>query len=159
LVATTELLRVSLAVKKAVVEFDEFEIDVRRSMNFGHSFGHALEILSQYKISHGSAVTLGMLVEAEISFRRGLLSLADRKRIFALGQKLLSISSVSYFTSCNYEGLISLLARDKKSEASILKLATLQAIGKMEFIDLTLDAAGEAELTAARLAVARELRV
>jgi 3-dehydroquinate synthase len=159
LVATAELLRVSLAVKKAVVEFDEFEIDVRRSMNFGHSFGHALEILSEYKIAHGSAVTLGMLVEAEISFRRGMLPLADRTRIFALGQKLLSSSSVSYFTTCNYDGLISLLTRDKKSEGSILKLATLEAIGKMEFIDITLDAAGEAELAAARLAVSEELRV
>lgn len=55
-----ELIYHSLAIKKAVVEFDEFEKLERKSLNLGHSFGHVIEPLSDYKITHGEAVLLGI---------------------------------------------------------------------------------------------------
>ena len=57
------IIKLSLLIKKAVVEKDEYEFDIRRSMNFGHSYGHALEVLCNHSIPHGKAVTIGMCVK------------------------------------------------------------------------------------------------
>ena len=54
------IIKHSLLIKKSVVEEDEYEFDIRRSMNFGHSYGHALEVLCNHSIPHGKAVTIGM---------------------------------------------------------------------------------------------------
>ena len=52
----------SLVIKKAVVECDEFEKLERKSLNYGHSFGHVIETLTDYEIPHGEAVMLGIEV-------------------------------------------------------------------------------------------------
>ncbi len=52
----------ALFIKKVIVEYDEFELDIRKSLNYGHTIGHAVESLSNYKIPHGQAVAVGMLV-------------------------------------------------------------------------------------------------
>jgi 3-dehydroquinate synthase len=52
----------SLLVKKSVIEYDEFEITIRKCLNYGHTFGHVLEVISDYTIPHGTAVIWGMLV-------------------------------------------------------------------------------------------------
>jgi len=144
--ATTHLIRVSLAVKKAVVEFDEFELDIRRSMNYGHSFGHAIEALTDYKVVHGAGVALGIIVENEISFRRGILSKLDRDRILNLTNQLLSEEIFKLFRQASMDGILELLKRDKKAEGPILKVATLAQVGRIDFIDLRLDHTGEAEV-------------
>jgi 3-dehydroquinate synthase len=50
----------SLSIKKVVVDWDEFEINERKSLNYGHSFGHVIEPMTNYKIPHGEAVLLGI---------------------------------------------------------------------------------------------------
>lgn len=144
--ATSRLIATSLSAKKAIVEFDEFELDLRRSMNYGHSFGHALEALTSYQISHGIGVAIGILVENEISYKRGLLSEADRNELLNLGSKIIPSGAMNQFKNANLDGIIELLRRDKKAEGTILKLATLEAIGQMRFIDFSLDQSGENEL-------------
>ena len=146
---TTRLIRVALAVKKVVVEFDEFELDARRSMNYGHSFGHALEALTDFKIVHGIGVALGILVENEISYIRGALPQAQRERIMVLANRLISEPVWTIFRHVRMDGVLDLLKRDKKAEGPILKLATLAHVGKIDFIDLPLDASGEGEVRAA----------
>jgi 3-dehydroquinate synthase len=133
-------------VKKAVVEFDEFELDVRRSMNYGHSFGHAIEALTDYKVVHGAGVALGIIVENEISFRRGILSKLDRDRILNLTNQLLSEEIFKLFRQASMDGILELLKRDKKAEGPILKVATLARVGRIDFIDLRLDHTGETEV-------------
>jgi 3-dehydroquinate synthase len=154
---TTDLIRIALIVKKAVVEHDEFELDIRRSMNYGHSFGHALEALANYRISHGVGVTIGILVENEISYRRGVLSAVERNRLLHLGSRLISSGSWSLFRDLRLDGILELLKRDKKTEGAVLKLATLRCIGKIEFIDLRMDGQGEAEIKAAATSVIEAL--
>ncbi len=56
----TEKVKNALAIKKAVIEYDEFEKMERKSLNLGHSFGHVIEPLTNYKIPHGEAVLLGI---------------------------------------------------------------------------------------------------
>jgi 3-dehydroquinate synthase len=147
--ATSRLIATSLSAKKAIVEFDEFELDLRRSMNYGHSFGHALEALTDYKISHGVGVAIGILVENEIAFHRNLLSKSERDYLLALGSKIIPPKAFNTFVKANLDGIIDLLRRDKKAEGTILKLATLESIGQMRFIDFSLDGSGEKELRAA----------
>ena len=118
-------------------------------MNYGHSFGHALEALTNYQISHGIGVAIGILVENEIAFKRGLLSEADRNELLNLGSKIIPPGAMAQFKNANLDGIIELLRRDKKAEGAILKLATLEAIGQMRFIDFSLDQSGESELRSA----------
>lgn len=155
--ATRRLIATSLSAKRAVVEFDEFELDIRRSMNYGHSFGHALEALTDYRIPHGVGVTIGILVENEIAHRRGMLGRSERDRLVALGRKIIPDNSRRVFADTSLDGVLDLLRRDKKTEGAILKLATLERIGQMRFIDFMLDAAGEKELRDAVAAVLTEI--
>ncbi len=53
-------IRRSLEIKKHIIEQDEFDKNVRNVMNYGHTFGHAIESATQYQIPHGVAVTMGM---------------------------------------------------------------------------------------------------
>ncbi len=144
--ATNRLIATSLSVKRAVVEVDEFELDLRRSMNYGHSFGHALEALSNYRIPHGVGVTLGILVENEIAFRRGMLPAEDRELMLQLGRQIVPREFWKTFTQTSLSGVLDLFRRDKKSEGQVLKLATPEFIGQMRFIDFDLTASGEEEL-------------
>jgi 3-dehydroquinate synthase len=71
-------------IKKSIVEIDEKEQGLRRILNFGHTLGHALETISQYTITHGEGVALGMIAAARISEKMGYLKNDETKRIEAL---------------------------------------------------------------------------
>ena len=58
-----ELIELSLLTKKTFVEEDEFDLGPRLLLNFGHTFGHAIEVATQFSITHGVAVGMGMLAE------------------------------------------------------------------------------------------------
>jgi 3-dehydroquinate synthase len=66
------IIALSLHIKKAFIEEDEFDQNIRLLLNFGHTFGHAIEGASNYQISHGVAVGLGMLVALDLSERLGM---------------------------------------------------------------------------------------
>jgi 3-dehydroquinate synthase len=63
-----------LAYKGKIIERDEFDKGERKLLNFGHSFGHSLESTSDYKIPHGSAVIIGILIANEVSYNLGYVS-------------------------------------------------------------------------------------
>ena len=71
--ALARIIAITLAAKRRFVEEDEFDTGIRLLLNFGHTFGHALEGASRYRISHGVAVGLGMLASAAFSEAKGLL--------------------------------------------------------------------------------------
>jgi|Deesub1362A_J573_1020465.scaffolds.fasta_scaffold00569_21 3-dehydroquinate synthase len=74
------LLARAMAVKISVIEQDPFEAGKREALNFGHTLGHALELASDYRLSHGQAVAIGMVLEARLSQALGLAEpgLAER---------------------------------------------------------------------------------
>ncbi|MBX7066394.1 MAG: 3-dehydroquinate synthase [Parachlamydiales bacterium] len=83
------LIRSSIECKCKVVEADfEEKTGVRRILNFGHTAGHALELLSEYQIPHGQAVALGCMAESYLSHILGYLSKADLETILAQYRKL-----------------------------------------------------------------------
>lgn len=68
-----KFVNTSLNFKKDFIEVDEFDKGERIKLNFAHTFGHAIEVISQYKIPHGTAVAIGMIMANSISEKRGLL--------------------------------------------------------------------------------------
>jgi 3-dehydroquinate synthase len=139
---TQKLVAASLQVKKRIVENDEFELDIRKSMNYGHSIGHAIEALSNYQIPHGVGVAIGILVENRIAVNRGMLSPSEEKRMYIVGKKIIPDDTWQIFSRLDISKILPLLASDKKVEGAILKLATLHSIGEMVFVDLSLDEKG-----------------
>jgi 3-dehydroquinate synthase len=71
----------SLSVKKKIVELDEFDQGPRKIMNYGHTFGHALEAVSKYTIPHGIAITIGMDIANYISKELGFITNLDFNRM------------------------------------------------------------------------------
>ena len=71
----------SLLVKKKIVELDEFDQGPRKIMNYGHTFGHALEAVSKYTIPHGIAITIGMDLANYISKELGFITNLDFNRM------------------------------------------------------------------------------
>lgn len=85
--------------KKKFIEIDEFDHGERVKLNFAHTFGHAIETVTEYRIPHGTAVAIGMIMADYISVERGLLKqdTADRSnalllQIININVKLLEIS-------------------------------------------------------------------
>ncbi len=75
------LIVASLLLKRDLVMRDEFDAGCRRLLNFGHTFGHALEAVVDYAVPHGICVAWGMQVANRVAVARGLLSDADRARM------------------------------------------------------------------------------
>jgi 3-dehydroquinate synthase len=71
----------SLLIKKKIIELDEFDQGPRKIMNYGHTFGHALEAATKYKIPHGIAITMGMDIANYISKELGFITNVDFNKI------------------------------------------------------------------------------
>jgi 3-dehydroquinate synthase len=136
-----QLIRMALSVKRAVVEVDEFELDLRRSMNFGHSIGHALEAITGHTIPHGTAVAVGVLVEADISNQRGMLPDGERERLLRAGSPLIPDRVRSVLAEVSLDQILDVLFRDKKVEGGNLKLIVPESIGQIRFVDFPLEPA------------------
>ena len=100
------LIKKSLMIKKSIIECDELEKHERRALNYGHTVGHAVEIVTNYKIPHGQAVALGMLVSNSIV---GNFDLDHKKAHLDL------ITSKSIVRSLKVEKMREVLMNDKKS--------------------------------------------
>lgn len=140
------LAALALSVKRPVIEADELDTDLRRALNFGHSIGHALESATDYAVPHGIAVTLGALIESELSRRRGRLDDAVFERLLADGVALLPPDIAARIVKVEPDVWLDLLGRDKKVEGTVLKLAVPVALGRTEFIDFELTPESTAEL-------------
>jgi 3-dehydroquinate synthase len=138
--ALESLTRAALTIKRSVIEEDEFEVDLRRSMNFGHTLGHALEAITDHEIPHGIAVAVGVLVEASLSHQRGMLPSSDLARLYRIGSLLIPERVRRILGSVTFDGILGVLFRDKKAEGGVLKLVVPEQIGQIRFVDLALDA-------------------
>lgn len=79
-----ELIAHNVAIKAKVVENDPFEKGERAHLNFGHTFGHAIETVSEYSYSHGESVGLGMVAAAELATRLNMIDQTTKQRIVAV---------------------------------------------------------------------------
>ena len=128
------LIHRSILNKANIVAQDEKEAGIRALLNFGHSFGHALEAETSYRrFLHGEAVAIGMVVAAGLSESRGLCEPGQAKRLAALlrGCGL----PVRIPADLSISGLSRALELDKKAVASGLRLVLLEAIGRARVDD------------------------
>ncbi len=125
--ALAHAVRRCCEIKAAVVAEDERETGVRALLNFGHTFGHAIESgLGYGKWLHGEAVAAGMVMAAELSCRMGCIAQADVDRIIALlGRAGLPTAQPGIAPG----RLLELMASDKKTEAGKLRFILLDGIG------------------------------
>ena len=135
----------SCKVKKSIVEKDEKEKNLRKILNFGHTFAHAYEASLNFskKLNHGEAVILGMKSAFEFSHNRKLISNKDfESAIKHLNNSHFPISIKNYFTIKKVNQIISFMMRDKKNNSKNIKLMLIKKIGgpiiEKEFSDLTL---------------------
>jgi 3-dehydroquinate synthase len=124
----------SCRIKKRIVEMDEKESGLRRILNFGHTFGHAIEAESGYTISHGEGVAIGMVCAAALSERLDHLSAAEREKIEALIQSVGLPRTIPHNLAT--KALIERMGKDKKKEGQKLPLVLLKKIG-LPFINGT----------------------
>lgn len=127
----------ALWVKKAIIEDDEFELNIRKSLNYGHTIGHAIEVLTHYEIPHGQAVALGMIVVDKLSSNRGLLPESERLSIKKAAKELLEPSMTAMI---NTDGLLDLIHKDKKTIGNTTTFVIIDTAGKTRFIKLELNA-------------------
>jgi len=122
-----EIIAASCRIKKGVVEIDEKEKGLRRILNFGHTVGHAVEAASEYALSHGEAVSVGMAAGAALSERLGYLPPEDRKRL------LLVLETVGLPTTIPggipRERILSHLKADKKKAGAVVHFVLLKKLG------------------------------
>ena len=107
-----EYIKESLTIKKSVIEVDEFDKGERNKFNYGHTFGHALETITNYGIKHGQAVTMGMDIANYLSVRMGLMD----QSLFETIHAKLAVNFSNYdIGQCDLEAYFGALAKDKKN--------------------------------------------
>ena len=128
----------SCRIKADVVEQDERETGVRRTLNFGHTAGHALEAVTKYRrFRHGEAVGYGMLVAAEIAVARGSMPSTERDALAALVAKMGPMPAVADLPVAE---ALEAIAHDKKIVAGQLHYVLPRRIGECEVVaDVTKD--------------------
>jgi 3-dehydroquinate synthase len=126
-VALEQLLRRSLAVKVSVVEEDETEQGRRAVLNAGHTVGHALEAASNYSLSHGEAVALGLIAEAELGERLGITESGTARSLEELLRRFGALPHGSAHWSA--EAVMTAMRADKKNRAGAIRMALLARIG------------------------------
>lgn len=123
------LVLASIRVKKRVVEEDPLEEKgLRRKLNFGHTVAHALELLSQYELSHGEAVAIGLLAESWLSHRLGYLPASELVRIEQLFRKFpFAFKLPRQFQESSFLDAIQM---DKKSKQGQARFVLIGQIGQ-----------------------------
>lgn len=110
-----ELIHNSLAYKSKIIEVDEFDKAERKFLNFGHTFGHALESTSNYAIPHGTAVLLGIAIANRVAVKLGHL-----KEDFAFDTIYEYVKYLQLDPAwVNFEKLLEVIKLDKKNTGSI----------------------------------------
>ena len=128
-----KLVRDSVRIKAAVVGRDERETGERRMLNFGHTFGHALEKAGRF--SHGEAVSIGMALSAAISERRGRLAAGAHDRIIRLLKQL----HLPCTASIDPQRLADAIRKDKKRAGDRIHFVLLDDIGKAAVEEISID--------------------
>ncbi len=122
-----DLMRRAVHIKATVVAKDEKDSSVRAILNLGHTIGHALEQLSEYKLLHGYAVALGLLLETKIAERMGCLASQQYLYIETLLQRLnIRASDLKQF---DVEAIIEKTKLDKKKQGDAVHYVLLDNLG------------------------------
>ena len=120
----------SILVKKEIVEQDPTEQNLRKTLNFGHTLGHAIESFYLNKkdqaLLHGEAIAIGMILESYLSSK--LLNF-DTDKLNKIKSQLINTFGHPKINPENYDSIIDLMKHDKKNQNGIIKFVLLKDIG------------------------------
>ena len=124
----------SLRIKKKIIEIDEFDNSIRHIFNYGHTFGHALEAITNYSIPHGQAITLGMDLANYISLKLQLINNEQFEQMHVILRKNMPLFE---FNEENINTYLNALSRDKKNKDNKIGCILTKGPGLLEkmFID------------------------
>ncbi len=127
-----ELIQRSVTVKASVVSEDLKESNLREILNYGHTFGHAIELRENFSWRHGNAVAVGMVFIAELSQARGLIDadLVARHRAI-----LASVGLPTSYTPGLFDELYQGMTRDKKNRDGHIRFVALTGVGECTRIE------------------------
>ncbi|MET4096584.1 3-dehydroquinate synthase [Arthrobacter sp. UYCu712] len=128
-----ELIERAITVKAKVVSADLKETGQREILNYGHTLGHAIELVERYSWRHGAAVSVGMMFAAELARSVGRLSDADADRHRTILESLgLPIS----YRRDRWQALLDGMRRDKKSRGDLLRFVVLDGVARPGILDV-----------------------
>jgi len=124
-----------LSIKKSYIENDEFDTGRRNMLNYGHCFGHALESSTNFAISHGQAVVVGMIVANMYAVKAAMLSKETENYLF---KKVLAPSLVVSVPDFDIQKTVDAMKQDKKNIGTGLALVMLtEGFEMMKITDLS----------------------
>lgn len=138
-------IRRSLEIKKQLIEVDEFDRGPRNVMNYGHSFGHAIESATHFGVPHGIAVTIGMDMA---NWTAGQLDAQTRAHFERMHPTLAANYRGYEDTEIPVDSLLSALSKDKKNRGATLRLVLPDRDGRIRLQDQVLDTQFEEICTA-----------
>ena len=124
------IIKRSIELKKEIIERDEEESGLRQTLNFGHTFGHAFENYSEYKIKHGFCISRGIAVESKISVLTENLKREEEKRIVSLLDKFSLPNKIN--EDINPNKIIDIMKVDKKTRNQKPRFVILKEIGRIK---------------------------
>ena len=131
--AMLDLVARSVEIKADVVRRDERESGVRKTLNFGHTIGHAVELCSAYHLLHGDAVAIGMVLESRVAERLGVAEAGTSDRVLqAIERSGLPASRPANQTP---DEILSATRGDKKARGGVVEYALPVRIGAMAGAD------------------------
>ncbi|NLV89193.1 MAG: 3-dehydroquinate synthase [Tissierellia bacterium] len=118
----------SVEIKASIVKKDKFDLNLRQKLNFGHTIGHGMESFFNYeRYYHGEAVILGMLIEANIAYKKGLI---DYNYYEEIRNTLTNLVEPYEFSDEELNTIIQIMKNDKKNRDG--KIAFILPVGKGE---------------------------
>lgn len=132
----TKIIYESIRIKSAVVSKDEKEeTGLRKILNFGHTFAHAFESDSSYKLSHGKSVIAGIISALILSFEKKLIDESQLNRMLQLPLKYQPIVNIK---KLNVEAIFNLMAHDKKNKEGKNQFVLIKNFGEI-LVDVPID--------------------
>ncbi len=135
-----EVIARSLRIKKAIIEDDEYESGLRKTLNYGHTFGHALEGVTEHEIPHGLAVAWGVAAANYVAFQSGMLPDDTFTRMHHFIAKYFALR---VHHSYNAADILRLMRRDKKAAAGSVQLILPTGFGQLRIVPRAIDSSLE----------------
>jgi 3-dehydroquinate synthetase len=124
-----EVLPAAIKVKTMAVADDRLETGARATLNLGHTFAHAIERASNYSVTHGKAVALGLRAAGLLALRTGRFSRNEHLRVLTL----LTLVGLPLQTSLAPNAILAAMRSDKKKRGGRLRFVVPRAIGDVEY--------------------------
>ncbi len=121
-----EVIKQCVSIKAKIVSVDEFDKGERQLLNFGHTIGHAIEKVTEFEISHGIGVGIGMAIISKISDCLGW----SKEETYAPIKKCLENNGIPTDINVNKEDILSVMLKDKKRNGEKINLVVPEKIGK-----------------------------